>query len=131
MHTTQETMGPNRMERLFLSTNIEMLRRLVLDSLSAIEDSIYDGHSTAQTIQMRQTAEDGAHTVVLTQFMLLLNVDPRLKETMLEAQSPRSKQKLTRFMLDLRKSLVIEFFTDELLSMCEFVGLCEDTHIIS
>lgn len=119
------------MERLFLSTNIEMLRRLVLDSLSAIEDSIYDGHSTAQTIQMRQTAEDGAHTVVLTQFMLLLNVDPRLKETMLEAQSPRSKQKLTRFMLDLRKSLVIEFFTDELLSMCEFVGLCEDTHIIS
>ena len=124
-------MGPNRMERLFLSTNIEMLRRLVLDSLSAIEDSIYDGHSTTQTIQMRQTAGDGAHTVVLTQFMLLLNVDPRLKETMLEAQSPRSKQKLTRFMLDLRKSLVIEFFTDELLSMCEFVGLCEDTHIIS
>jgi len=46
-------------------------------------------------------------------------------------ESSHNRYKLTRFMLDLRKTLVIEFYTDELLSMCEFVGLCEDAHIIS
>lgn len=129
--TTEGMTNLNRIERLFLSSNVEMLRKLVLGSVSAIEDSLYDGLSTKETNQMRQTAEAGAHTVLLTQFMLLLNVDQHLKETIMTGESSHNRYKVTRFMLDLRNTLVIEFYTDELLTMCEFVGLCEDAHILS
>ena len=63
--------------------------------------------------------------------MLLLNVDHELKSTVMAYEVAENKPKLVRFMLDLRQTLVIDFFTDELINVPQFVQQCENCYILS
>ena len=80
---------------------------------------------------MRGNAETAAHGVLLVIFMLLLNVDHELKSTVMAYEVAENKPKLVRFMLDLRQTLVIDFFTDELIDVPQFVQQCENCYILS
>jgi len=121
----------NVLERLFMVSNTPLLRTLVLDSIASIERSVFAGRSTEETVLMRANAETASHCVLLALFMLLLNVDYELKRTVVAYEFEENKPKLVRFMHDLRHSLVIEFFTDELVDVSHFVQQCENSYIIS
>jgi len=121
----------NVIERLFMSGNSVMLRQLVLDSITSVERDVFRGHPTEETSRMRGNAETAAHGVLLVIFMLLLNVDHELKSTVMAYEVAENKPKLVRFMLDLRQTLVIDFFTDELIDVPQFVQQCENCYILS
>lgn len=121
----------NVIERLFMSGNSVMLRQLVLDSITSVERDVFRGNPTEETSRMRGNAETAAHGVLLVIFMLLLNVDHELKSTVMAYEVAENKPKLVRFMLDLRQTLVIDFFTDELINVPQFVQQCENCYILS
>tara|TARA_B100000795_G_C22737182_1_gene413803 strand:+ start:769 stop:1176 length:408 start_codon:yes stop_codon:yes gene_type:complete len=121
----------NVIERLFMSGNSVMLRQLVLDSITSVERDVFRGNPTEETSRMRGNAETAAHGVLLVIFMLLLNVDHELKSTVMAYEVAENKPKLVRFMLDLRQTLVIDFFTDELIDVPQFVQQCENCYILS
>ena len=121
----------NLLERLFMASNMPLLRNLVLDSIDSIKRSVFAGRSTEETVQMRANAKTGSHCVLLALFMLLLNVDHELKSTVMAYEFEDNKPKLVRFMHDLRHSHVIEFFTDELVDVSQFVLQCENSYILS
>jgi len=108
-----------------------LLRQLVLDSIASVERSVFQGHPTEETSRLRRTAETAAHSVLLVIFMLLLNVDYELKSTVMAYEVAENKPKLVRFMQDLRQTLVIDFFTDELIDVPQFVQQCENCYILS
>lgn len=121
----------NVVERLFMSSNMVLLRQLVLDSIASVERNVFRGHPTDETVRMRRNAETAAHGVLLVIFMLLLNVDYELKSTVMAYEVAENKPKLVRFMQDLRQTLVIDFYTDELIDVPQFVQLCENCYILS
>jgi len=121
---------PDLIEHVMVPGNIEMLRQCVLTTVDSIEHNIYGSEQTSKSILKRETARTANHTTLMTLFMLLLNVNAQLKETVVLTDHPDKKYKVVRLLDDLRKRLVLDFYTDEEQSTSAFVYKCEDTYII-
>jgi len=118
-------------ERAFSSTQVALLRRLVLQSIASIESVVFQRAETAETRQLKRTAAAADHIVLLSIFMCLLNVDPGLKEAVMLSATTQNEHKLVGMLQHLRHTLVIEFFTDEGVSPATFNHACEDLYIVS
>jgi len=121
----------NLLEHMLVPAHVADLRACVQQSIANIEADVYDSVATVESILMRATVARAEHTVLVALFMLLLNVDARLKERVVAAASADKKHKVVRLLEDLRKHLVVEFLTDEKHSTSAFVHTCEDTYVIS
>jgi len=115
----------NLVERAFDSEHSKLVRRLVRQSLAIIEAVVFCGTETLQTRQLKIAAASADHTVLLSIFLCLLNVDPGLKETVMLSATTTNKHKLAGMLLHLRSTLVVEFFTDESMSAAGFNHACE------
>ena len=118
-------------ELAFASENSELVRRLVRQSLVSIEAVVFKSAETEQTRLLKDTAATADHTVLLSIFLCLLNVDPGLKEAVMVSASAPNKHKLTGMLQQLRNTLVVEYFTDESVSPAGFNHACEDLYIVS
>lgn len=122
---------PDLIEHVMQPHNIDALRECVMRSILSIEKDIFDAEATTESNAMRHTATHADHVVLLALFMLLLNVDEQLKDSVVCAATGEKKHKIVRLLEDLRKRLVLDYFTNEEISTHAFVGLCEDTYVIS
>jgi len=118
-------------ERAFNSMHVALVRRLVLQSIASIESVVFQRAETAETRQLKRTAAAADHTVLLTIFLCLLNVDPGLKEAVMLSAATDNKHKLVGMLQHLRHTLVVDFFTDEGVSPAAFNHACEDLYIVS
>jgi len=118
-------------ELAFASENHELVRRLVCQSLASIEAVVFKSAETEQTRLLRGAAAKADHTVLLSIFLCLLNVDPGLKEAVMISASAPNKHKLAGMLQQLRNTLVVDFFTDESVSPAGFNHACEDLYIVS
>ena len=118
-------------ERAFNSTHVALVRRLVLQSIASIESVVFQRAETAKTHQLKRTAAAADHTVLLSIFLCLLNVDPSLKEAVMLSATASNKHKLVGMLQHLRHTLVVDFFTDEGVSPAAFNHACEDLYIVS
>jgi len=118
-------------ERAFDSTHAALVRRLVLQSIASIESVVFQRAETAETHELKRTAAAADHTVLLTIFLCLLNVDPGLKEAAMLSAAAHNKHKLVGMLQHLRHTLVVDFFTDEGVSPAAFNHACEDLYIVS
>jgi len=78
---------PDLVELAFASENNELVRRLVRQSLASIEAVVFKYSETEQTRLLKATAATADHTVLLSIFLCLLNVDPSLKEAVVASAS--------------------------------------------
>jgi hypothetical protein len=124
--------NPNDLvERAFDSAHVELVRRLVLQSIASIESVVFQRAETAETLQLKRTAASADHTVLLSIFLCLLNVDPGLKEAVMLSAAASNKHKLVGMLQHLRHTLVVDFFTDEGVSTAAFNHASEDLYIVS
>jgi len=122
---------PDLVELAFACENHELVRRLVRQSLASIEAVVFRCAETEQTRELKATAAAADHTVLLSIFLCLLNVDPGLKEAVMVSASAPNKCKLAGMLQQLRNTLVVDFFTDESVSPAGFNHACEDLYILS
>ena len=118
-------------ERAFMREHSELVRRLVRQSLASIEAVVFRRAETAETRRLKLAADTADHTVLLSIFLCLLNVDPSLKEAAMLLASAHNKHKLAGMLQHLRHTLVVDFFTDEGESPAGFNHACEDLYIVS
>ena len=118
-------------ERAFNSMHVALVRRLVLQSIASIESVVFQRAETAETHQLKRTAAAADHTVLLTIFLCLLNVDPCLKEAVMLSAATDNKHKLVSMLQHLLHTLIVDFFTDEGVSPAAFNHACEDLYIVS
>lgn len=121
----------NVIERLFNSRNVEMLRSLIIFSIDSLQKDFFEGQHTTELNRMRETTGTAKHCSLLVQFFLLLNVDAGLKEHIMDLDIDTNKAKLVRFMTDLRRVLVLEFYTDDSQSLQGFVDACEEAYVLA
>lgn len=109
----------------------EVLLDLVRDSILNLTILFEDEKLTEQVNTLRDTVEQSSHTVLCVAFLLLLNIDMQLKEKIIEMDSEHNMRKVTRFLLDLRTTLAVRFFTDETYTINRFLEDTVDCYIIS
>ena len=121
----------NVIERLLSARNIDMLRGMVEFSLDSVQRDFFQGKPTAELDRMRASAAGAQQCVLLVIFFLLLNVDAGLKQHIFDLDTPANRPKLVRFVTDLRRVLVLDFFADNSHSLQDFVDACEEAYVLA
>jgi len=111
--------------------NKDMLRGMVEFSLASVQKDFFQDKQTAELYRMKNTAASAEHCVLLVIFFLLLNVDAGLKKHLFDLDIPANAAKLCRFVTDLRRVLVLDFFTDDSHSLQDFVDACEEAYVLA
>ena len=109
----------------------EMLKKMIEQSLSSIQQHFYGGCEPVQINTLRARLTQSTHIQNLAVFFLLLNVDADLKSMIMDMEVRNNHAKLTRFMLDLRKERVPLFYTNERQTVVDFVDKCMDNYLIA
>jgi len=130
-HAGQRKHVSNVVERLMSARNQDMLRGMVEFSLDSVKKDFFQDKHTAELDRMRETASSAQHCVLLVIFFLLLNVDAGLKQHLFDLDVPANGPKLCRFVTDLRRVLVLDFFTDDSHSLQDFVDACEEAYVLA
>jgi len=121
----------NVVERLLSARNIDMLRGMVEFSLDSVQRDFFQDKPTAELDRMRASAAGAQQCVLLVLFFLLLNVNAGLKKHIFDLDTPANRPKLVRFVTDLRRVLVLDFFTDNSHSLQDFVDACEEAYVLA
>ena len=100
-------------------------------SLKGITKDFYDDSTTVEVEAVRKLAQSAKHTILLTLFFLLLNVDTTLKEFLLTSEDDIRKSKIVRFYLDLKQHVVVRFVESDGMTATEFVDLCHEFYLLS
>ena len=122
---------PRLLERIFESHSTELLSTLLKRSLANIECVFFANEAVADAAAVRDVCLQAGHTTHVAVFCLLLNVDMDLKEFILQAESPARRDKITRFFLDLKQTVVPAFFADDTVSVPAFVQSCRECYLLA
>lgn len=109
----------------------QVLRTIVEESITSVQEHFYNGHSMSEIDRLREVVSNSSHVSLCAVFFLLLNVDANLKNKIITMDSDANAKKMARFLLDLRGVLAVNFFTDETYTPLHFVEACVDCYIIS
>lgn len=112
----------------------QLVTALISQSLKSIRSSFFSNDSEGTVDITTHIAEKIYQTSLydrLMVFFVLLNVDVGLKDAVMNLDGGFNTAKLTRFMIDLKRSLIPQFYVNERVSATAFVESCIDTYIVS
>lgn len=112
-------------------TNASVMLEYIEASIVYISDTFFDSRMSTQLTQLRNTARSCVHSTRVAIFFLLLNVDIELKRKIYDLEIQGNHKKITRFLTDLRESIVTEYLVSEEQSILDFVDACQQGYIIS
>ena len=122
---------PRIIERVFDPHSAPLLRLLVQRSLDGIKADFYPGEDIPELPQLRALQEKAPHTTLLALFLLLLNVDTKLKEHVLAAEDTQRSNKVVRFFLDLKQYAVVNFFSNDTTTPVAFTQTCHEIYLVA
>ena len=119
---------PMLIPRILMSVNYKHIPFFSTKSLMSIckEYAIPENHTTIQCIKTLVNSEHISHTDSLALFFLLLNIDTKLKESLMQSETEMQRRKLCNFYMNLHKYLVPEFMAVDMCTACNFVTRCSD-----
>ena len=121
----------NIISRLFCVINRNLVTQLITDSIDNLTQMYFGGRHTSETNSIHTQLPGFSHSQLLSVFLLLLNIDQALKETVMVMDVTQNHRKITRFYMDLKLDAVVKFFSTESMSVSDFVHYCEELYIIS
>tara|TARA_B100001758_G_scaffold247914_1_gene268484 strand:+ start:20105 stop:20542 length:438 start_codon:yes stop_codon:yes gene_type:complete len=122
---------PNVIELLFSTYQRPLLLKLIRNSIASISDVFFQGRYTTDLTTLFHHVEKASHVELLVIFFLLLNVDQTLKKEVMKLEVETNYAKLERFLLDLRRTLVVQFSINEDITLIKFVELCEEYWVLA
>ena len=119
--------------RVMLPYNEATVRRICAESLVRIceEYSIDANIPTFQKLAEFAADPEQSNNSIVGLFFLCLDIDIRLKESMLNAESDAMKRKLTCFFTNLRSRVIPVFFCEEEMDADELVAQCHETFLLA
>lgn len=115
-------------EKIISPINDAYLDMCIYESLVFLEEEFF-GEAPCQPIGvLRAYVSRAVHADKVGIFFLLLNIDRRLKERLMELHQNHAK--LARFFTDLRQELVTTFFCSSQ-AVLDFVVQCHQTYLIA
>jgi len=95
-------------EKIIAPLNADYMQACIYGSLDSLQAEFFAGARSEAIEQLRGYVGGAAHAHKVGIFFLLLNIDRRLKEQLMELDQNHAK--LARFFSDLRLELVTVFF---------------------
>jgi hypothetical protein len=119
---------PMLIPRILMSVNYKHIPSFSARSLDNIckQYSIAKDHGTILCIKSLINSEYLSHIDSLALFFLLLNIDTKLKESMVLSETEMQRQKLCNFYMNLHKHLVPEFMAVDTCNACMFATRCSN-----
>ena len=115
-------------EKIISPINDAYLNMCIYESLVFLQEEFF-GEAPCQPIEvLRAYVSRAVHADKVGIFFLLLNIDRRLKEKLMELHQNHAK--LARFFMDLRQELVTTFFCSSQ-PVLDFVVQCHQTYLIA
>ena len=115
-------------EKIISPINDAYLDMCIYESLAFLQEEFF-GEAPCQPIEvLRAYVSRAVHADKVGIFFLLLNIDRRLKEKLMELHQNHAK--LARFFTDLRQELVTTFFCSAQ-PVLDFVVQCHQTYLIA
>lgn len=121
---------PRIIERVFETHSKQLLVDLTGRSLKSIR-GVFFPEGPSPEVDALEGLYRNSHTTLVALFFLLLNVDADLKDFVLTTEAVVRRDKVTRFMLDLKRHAVLRFFSDDTVSVSAFVQNCRETYLLS
>jgi len=119
--------------RIMLPENERALRKCCADSLERI-CSEYEINPLIRVFKtLREFIEDHEESQcsMLALFFLGLDIDMKLKQMMLEAESVLMQRKLTGFFVKLRSEVIPAFLCEETVEIDKFVQTCHEAYLLA
>ena len=116
--------------KIIATCNQRYMEMCICESLDTLKSEFFaDAPCEGLELLRRYVSSDATvHTHKVAVFFLLLNIDEKMKQKMM--QMDQNHAKLARFFLDLRKELVTVFFCTSQPAN-QFVQQCRETYLIA
>ena len=132
MTCTRQTSSQNIdfIDKIISEVNTRYLETCIYESLDFLQTEFFADSPCEGLERLRSYVgrADTVHAHKVGIFFLLLNIDRKLKQKMMDCD--RNHRKLVRFFSDLRRELVTDFFCSAQ-SVFAFVGQCRDGYLIA
>lgn len=122
---------PNVIEILFSTYQQPLLVKLIQMSIKSVSEVFFQGRYTTDLTTLFHRVNTASHMELLVIFFLLLNVDQTLKNEIMKLEIEANHAKLERFLLDLRRTLVVQFSINEDITLTKFVEQCEEYWVLA
>lgn len=122
---------PNVIAQLMMPYHADLLTRLVNESIADIARVFYDNKMPTELTLLQTTMSKASHNTRLAVFFLLLNVNQHLKSRIQQLEIEKNQRKLERFLIDLKRVLVVQFFVNEGVNVQAFVRQCEENWVLA
>ena len=119
--------------RIMLPENEGALRKCCAESLERICGEYEINPLIRVFTTLREFSEDREEpqSSILALFFLVLDVDVRLNQMMLEAESTPMQRKLAGFFVRLRSELIPAFLCEEPVEVENFVRTCHEAYVLA
>jgi len=119
---------PMLITRILMSVNYKYIPTICERSIKNVCEvyGIQADHATIQSMQYMLQSKQMSSTDFLALFFVLLNIDTKLKASMLQSETDVQKNKLCNFFMNLHKHLVPEFMAVNACNAITFVQACSD-----
>jgi hypothetical protein len=119
--------------RIMLAENERALRKCCADTLERICREYEINPLIRVFTTLREFSEDPEESQcsMLALFFLGLDIDVKLKQMMLEAESTHMQRKLTGFFMQLRNDVIPAFLCEEPVEVENFVRACHEAYLLA
>ena len=100
-------------------------------SIADIANVFFDKKMPTELTLLQTTMNKASHNTRLAIFFLLLNVNQHLKSRIQQLEIEKNQRKLERFLIDLKRVLVVQFFVNEGVNVQAFVRQCEENWVLA
>jgi hypothetical protein len=108
-----------------------LLESLTLDSLHNLQLDYFHGSTTHYIEKLKQLVPVASHNTLMALFLLLLNVDAKLKTTIWEYEVEQNYRKIERFLMDLKTPIIAQFCVNDSITVAMFVDSCWEAYVLA
>lgn len=128
---SQERVCPNILHFFFTRNCRPLLETLTLDSLRDLQVEYFYGKTTQPIETLKGIVPTAPHNTLIALFLLLLNVDAKLKDKIWSYEIEQNHHKIERFLMDLKRPIVEQFCINESITITMFVDRSWEAYVLA
>ena len=128
---SRERVCPNILHFFFTRNCRPLLEKLTLDSLRDLQVEYFYGNTTQSIETLKSMVSVAPHNTLIALFLLLLNVDAKLKDKIWTYEIEQNHRKIERFLMDLKRPIVEHFCINESITIAMFVDNCWEAYVLA
>jgi hypothetical protein len=108
-----------------------LLEIITLESLQNLQADYFKDNTTHYIEELKRMVPTAAHNTLMALFLLLVNVDVKLKRTIWDFEEEQNYRKIERFLMDLKTPIIAQFCINDSITIPMFVDSCWEAYVLA